>query len=360
MKTLMCQLPNPTDATSLYRGVGPLQSLRRRLGRDLHLVIGTDVNWATLKGVDAVFMQRPAMENHVKILKMAQANRKPVWVDYDDDLYRVPLNNRTHRLYSRTDVQNNISTLIAKADVVSVSTPQLAANFAEILQQIARAKQVDPELKLNPSKIVLIPNAYDTEHLDPLSDASKAPVQHQLVCWRGSGTHDKDLMTFTPELCRVVKRHLDWTFNFVGEPFWWTLEQLDQVEGIKPTSVIVTDSIDPIDYFGFLKKTLPALMIVPLEDNPFNRAKSNIAWVEATHAGAVALAPDWPEWQRPGIINYKDPADFEAKLESFLRGEIDGAAHWRKSRDFILENLTLPKVNRLRELIVRDLMEKSA
>lgn len=356
----MCHMPNALDATSLYRGVGPLQSLRRRMGRDIEMRIGGDVNWGTLKGIDAVFMQRPAMDSHVQILNMAHANRKPVWVDYDDDLYHVPFNNRTFKLYSNPKIQNNISTLIAKADVLTVSTPQLAETFRAILEQIGRAQQKEPGLKLSPGKIHVVPNAYDIEHLDPLSDATKAPHQRNIVCWRGSGTHDKDLMAFTPEICKAVGRHLDWTYNFVGEPFWWTMEQLDQVKGVKPTTVIQTETIDPIEYFNFLKNTLPALMIVPLEDCPFNRAKSNIAWVEATHAGAVTLAPDWPEWQRPGIINYKDAYDFELKLETFLRGGNDGMALWKQSRDFILENLTLSKVNMLREVIVRDLVERSA
>jgi hypothetical protein len=44
--------------------------------------------------------------------------------------------------------------------------------------------------------------------------------------------------------------------------------------------------------------------MVPLHVSDFNRAKSNIGWIEAVHAGAITVAPDFQEWRRPGVINY--------------------------------------------------------
>lgn len=357
MKTLICLMPNPTDATSLYRGVGPLQSLKRRMG-DVEMIFNPDISWATLKGCDAVFMQRPALDHHVRIIDVAQANRKPVWVDYDDDLFNVPRCNPTFRTYGQPKIQNNVSKMLAKADVVTVSTQALKAQVRGILARIAKAPQGVPDLRLNPEKVHLVPNAYDEEILAPLR--GRVPErQLTLATWRGSATHDKDLMGFTPELCNVIGRHLHWTYNFVGAPFWWTVEQIEKVPKLKPESMQLVESLDPIDFYGFLSKTKPALVHVPLEDVAFNRSKSNIAWVEATHAGAVALAPDWPEWQRPGVITYKDHKEFEDRFDRFIRGEFDGGKLWGESRDYIADNLTLTKVNRLREILLRDMIERA-
>jgi len=30
----------------------------------------------------------------------------------------------------------------------------------------------------------------------------------------------------------------------------------------------------------------------------------NIAWIEATYAGAATIGPAWQEWQHTGILNY--------------------------------------------------------
>lgn len=359
MRTLLTFMPNPTDATSLYRGVGPFHTLKRKMG-DINVIINPELNWASLKMCDAVFLQRPGLDHHVRIVDMAHANSKPVWVDYDDDLFRVPLCNRAHSIYSKAKIQNNMLTIIAKADIVTVSTTALKDLLVSILTGVAKGGDQQPDLaalKLSHEKIHVVPNAYDDEILAPLEDVGRPSHQNKIVAWRGSATHDKDLMLFTSQICDVVRDHLDWTYNLIGAPFWWTVERVQEVRGVKPTNLVVSETMDPADYFGFLTKTRPEVMIVPLEDIPFNRCKSNIAWVEATHAGAVTIAPDWDEWRRPGVITYKDKDDFKAKLESVVRGELDTRALWRMSRDFIASGLTLTRVNDQREALLRKLME---
>jgi hypothetical protein len=179
------------------------------------------------------------------------------------------------------------------------------------------------------------------------------------VTWRGSATHDKDLALVTEQIAKVIERNLSWTYQFVGEPFWWTMERLDQVPGLKPKSITHVEPLDPIVYFEFLQKVKPALFIVPLEDIAFNRAKSNIAWIEATYAGAVAIAPDWPEWRKPGVINYNTPEEFGKVFADALKGGVfDLRARWQESRDYIAANLLLSQVNRVREVVLRGLVDR--
>lgn len=360
MKSLLMFAPNVTDATSFYRAVGPLQSLKKKMG--FNLLQGTDVNWAILKGVDAVFLQRPYTPNHVKLIDMAQANGKKIWVDYDDDLFSVPRSNRTFRQYGDKTNQNNVAQIISTADVITVSTAQLKRTFIDMMKTVAdgyakeKRHPSDDGLNLDPTKIHIVPNAYDEEFCF-YRDGKKQKKQNKLITWRGSDTHDKDLLTVTNEMKHSLASNLDWTYNFIGSPFWATIEDLETIPGIKETSIVETASVDPVEYWKFLWMTAPALIMTPLWDCPFNRAKSNIAWIEGLHAGAITLAPDWEEWNRPGIVNYKDPKDFGDKLSSFMRGEIDGEKHYEQGWSFLQENLTLNKVNRIRELILRELFE---
>lgn len=289
---------------------------------------------------------------------MAHANGKAVWIDYDDNLFAVPQSNRAHLVYDKPEVQNAMCALIAKADVISVSTEALAESVRTIINRIKAAPQKDTGLLLDERKVVVVPNAYDMELMSDLSDPrNKLPHQNKLISWRGSSTHDKDMWGVTPQLQAALAQHREWTFNFIGEPFWMTVEALQEIPNLKPTNLVVTDTLDPIEYLAFLKRTAPALMVVPLDDNAFNHSKSNIAWLEATHAGAACLAPDFPEWRRPGIINYRSAEEFGEKLEAFMRGEIDGYQCWKQSAEYIVKDLTLASVNNLRARIAMQICE---
>lgn len=357
---LGANLPGPTDGTSFYRAMGPLQALDAER-EDFSFEVPQQINWAYLRASDGVFMQRPFRPEHIKLIQMTKAHGKPVWIDYDDDLFTVPLSNPTHKVYGEKSVANNILTCITQADIISVSTVCLQDKLQRILAQISKAGDKNekvPFRNFDPEKVVLVPNAYDEKMFGysfrdwnkPVPDASLT------VLWRGSSTHDADLWEYTEPMARVFSRHGKlngnaWTMNLIGSPFWLTMREMER-EGVPPEQIIVTPTMDPIDYMMYLKKIKPAAVIVPLLDDPFNRSKSNVAWLEATHAGAVVLAPDWEEWRRPGILNYKDKEDFAHMFSGILMGLYDREKLVQQSRDYIAEHLTLTKVNRLRSEIL--------
>lgn len=344
MTTLLCSIPQPQDSTSLYRAVGPLETLRRQGG--LSLVINPEaIGWPVLKAVDLAFFQRPHTEDRVGAMKMCRRNGKKVWLDYDDNLHAVPLCNRRYSMYGNPSVQHSIASMIAMANIVTVTTPYLAECFRKILKCFPSS----PELNTDPGKIIVIPNAYDFELHGPI----ERPARNKLIMWRGSDSHSKDLWTHTDALASAMTAYPDWNFEFLGEPFWLTIETLKKIS--KPNQLTVLSPMDPVNFFSYTKVKAPSLFIVPLEDQPFNRSKSNIAWIEATCAGAVTLAPDWDEWRRPGVINYKDVDDFGDKLSKFMNLEFESEKMWRDSRDYILENLELKKQNMTRAMIIEEL-----
>jgi hypothetical protein len=60
------------------------------------------------------------------------------------------------------------------------------------------------------------------------------------------------------------------------------------------------------------------MMVVPLRDNAFNRAKSNIAQLEATFGGMLTVGPKWPEWttgiEQADRLLYASPQQIESRL----------------------------------------------
>jgi hypothetical protein len=89
-------------------------------------------------------------------------------------------------------------------------------------------------------------------------------------------------------------------------------------------------------------------MFVPLVDNEFNRAKSNIAWLEGTWAGAKTIASDLPEFNKPGVTVYKPG---ELPRNNFTP---DSEISW----DYISKNLTLDLINASREHILDTLYQQ--
>lgn len=333
----------PTDATSLYRSMGPLAALRKSTGRlgafrdcpdGFDYRLAEKVNWAIIGEVDAVFLQRPYKGVHVTIAELARAMGRPVWVDYDDDLFAVPLDNPSHRLYELENTRRNVAKLASIADVVTVSTAALEQRFR----------------KLN-GDVRIVPNAWNRELF---GDMVEAPGHLPHVMWRGSHTHQQDMLDYAAQIVDVAERFERWSFTFIG----WTPFMV--VRYMRGEQANVVDHLDPIDYHAFIRKIHPSICIVPLSDNEFNKAKSNIAWLEATSAGAVTLAPHMPEWQRPGVVTYSGPDEFRDRLSKIIEVGPEGRAKlWAASKRYIDANLILDKVNEQRKAVVEHLARLS-
>jgi hypothetical protein len=113
--------------------------------------------------------------------------------------------------------------------------------------------------------------------------------------------------------------------------------------------------LDMYDYIKYIKELRPRILFVPLVDNLFNRAKSNISWLEATTAGAVCLATDLPEFVRPGIINFSNSRNFYNVFKKAVK-DYDLQALHAESLAFIRENLTTEKVNELRVMAINEIV----
>lgn len=347
MKTLLTVVPSATDSTSFYRAVGPLHELRRTFP-ELKVLDGSKFVWTTLKAADAVFMQRPFLPEHAKAASMAKLHGKPLWVDYDDDLFAVPESNPAFRTYSRKEVQNAITAVLNVADLVTVSTEALKRKLGAVLSALGR----------HPSIVHVLPNAYDARLYAWYRDLGHAEARPNKVgTWRGTNTHDADLQAFTRPMVEAFRDHLDWTLTFIGDPFWLTLDELGKIDGLKETNLLSVGMMDPIEFFHTLWSVSPAFMFVPLADSPFNHSKSNIAWIEAAHAGACALVPEWEEWKRPGAILYQDADGFREGMRMLFRGEVDYRRQADESMAYIMDTLTLDRVNLRREELLRELLE---
>lgn len=327
-----------TDATSFYRGAGPISRIRKKYGDKIRFSVFNEINWATLlMNADGVFIQRPFNDQHYTIVEMAKDLNLKLWVDYDDDLFQVPTDNPAHKIYNESKIQKNVAKIIAMADHVSVTTEHLKKQFQSGATTLNR-------------NITVVPNAYDFD-LFPYRSEELAPRQ-KIVMWRGSATHHRDVMSCAEAIVSLSKvpNYSDWLWRMIGDNLWFVTDYMPH------KNVVWSNALDTIKYQKHIYDIAPKAIIVPLHDSSFNKSKSNIAWIEGTFAGAVTIAPDWDEWRRPGVLNYKDPEDFKKKLNSVMAGALDTDAMVKKSWEDIKQNYNVMHVNERRVDIIEEIV----
>jgi len=324
-----CLIPNPPDATSLYRASGPLSKLKHHI--DCEFNFNTNVSWDSLAWSDILFAQRPWGKAFHKACQIAVNNDVPIWIDYDDYFLDVPHYNPHRKNFANFHDQKQMIEMIEMATVITVTTEKLKEKFSQ-----------------HNENVFIVPNAFD----DYMFNFEYKPSKNKVVNWRGSATHSEDLKSVIAGIRNLQdsRLYLDWMFNFIGK----------DVDVLKNQRIYFKQQspLDPIEYFHYIQDLNPSIQLVPLIDNEFNHAKSNIGWLEGIYSGAVCIAPKvLKEFNRPGCLLYEDVDDFEKILKTCMTDINLLEDFYKEGFEFIQENLLLSKVNKLRKQIVEQLMD---
>lgn len=331
--------PIPFDGTGYYRAGGILPQLSKIIdGGVLVNEFRGGATWYDLYKNDILFLQRPMSEQIFKMATFAQSIGVKVWTDYDDDLFHLPNESRAYDDFPDKTKRFMVSTL-RLSDVVTTSTPALG----NVLKQLG-AKDVR-----------VIPNALNEQFVGPA--VTKANTDSFNYLWRGSDTHVADITCFSDAIIRAIEESPDvYKWHFMGYNPWAITNVVPMyAEGYAsdPSAKVYYHSKNDIKvYHDNLKKIQPRVMHVPLIGNALNAAKSNIAWIEGTWAGAVTIAPKWPEWERPGVLTYETVEEYLQLLQT----EHDYQKLWSESMEYIKKNLLLSHVNKQRADLVRELL----
>lgn len=317
-------LVNKSDSpSSFYRAIGPFSHLARE--HSIELMSYTHWHWPKMLDLDAVFIHCAMTPEHIAIMQMCQSMNIPVWVDYDDHMSGLSRDNSAYDYIMNGKTQHQIDHCLSLASKVTVSTAHLERVFGE---------------RCDPGKIEVVLNALDDYTLD-FHDSPRTKT----VVWRGGPAHQADSEESMPVFRQAAKLYPDWHFHFIGYPHW-------SVDTLPKGSYTTHGwNHDIIDYFKLLSDIQPAIMYVPMKKTPFNLSKSNCSWIEGTMAGAVTIAPDWPEFQVPGCLT-----------GSFLVDVMEHPEKWQQlldwSRNDIKSRLLLSTVNEQRFAILYRLASK--
>ena len=314
------------DTCAFYRSSGVLKDLRRKTNHNITLIQWdqAQMNWSLINQFDLIMMQRPFSKESFNLCNYIRQCNIKLWIDYDDNLFAVNPENPTHALYSNPDIQANIKGILKLADIVSVPTEYL--------------RQVYIEFNKN---MVVIPNALN----DLLFQRPELKPRTNHVVWRGPEAHIFDLMNYSKELNQITRDFPEWRFMFMGFSPWFLGDTTNKAN---------VPSLDIVIYIKTLFDMAPSCLHVPLHDNAFNRAKSNIAYIEGVYAGAVCVVPAW--WNVPGALSYTDGPSYYEAIRTIIAGEVDKVAMNNIAWEFIMDSLVLSKTNIERLQVINSLL----
>jgi hypothetical protein len=315
MKKILVVTDLPVSAVNWYRGTGTYQYLGECQTSSVMFH-----GWEQMVSKDVLVYLRPSTADSLKTIQHAKAMKKTVIVDYDDDFFNISESSPAYQYIIREECQTVTLESAMLCDHLTVSTLSLKESFVN--------KGVET------SKIHVVPNAWDDYYR---SFNPKLNLTEKFFM-RGDRNAYNDIMS---QFYQIRKASTKYEFITLGEVtdfyFYWKMKSYHYIT--------VPFYFDKLADNFFQSR----VMIKPMINNVFNRAKSNCSWIEATAAGMVLVASKLPEFNREGI---ETAEDFYQSIEKLMKHESYAKNKFEKSVDYINENLLLSKVNEQRKKLI--------
>ena len=258
-----------------YRVFTPFMQLAKDPKYDIRISAGPlwsaeDIEWA-----DVVLFYRIADPRIVAEAKKIKGS-KGIWFDTDDYMHGIPPYHESYTGVANSRHLQCMDEICDMADVMTVSTKYLK----KLYQKRYR------------TKIEVLPNCVrkDDYSISKHSMGRDCPY----IAWAGSVHHDEDLRQVVPELKELVRKGAKLlTVNYIPQ------QQKDVFESIPREKRLHIVGTHPHLVSSLLN--LADVAIAPLVDNEFNRAKSNVKFLESGMLGiplvASALEPYLHDWE---------------------------------------------------------------
>lgn len=189
------------------------------------------------------------------------------------------------------------------ADMVTVTTPVLA----EVYKPYAK-------------KVVALPNCIDVNKWQRLP---LKPHEGVRIGWFGGHSHYQDWLVLQDVMPKIIKKYSHVKFVIMGSLFKGAMgqipaERIEFHEWVATPAYPYKAAILDLDF-----------AIIPLEDNKFNRCKSNIKWVEM---GALCV---------PAVTSHVSPYKEAATEDNGIFIENNDPKAWENGISMLIEDAAL-------------------
>ena len=266
--------------------------------------------------VNAVKLQRQAssmQKEFIKFLKHVQQEHGfKIIYEVDDVVFRevIPDYNKFKFAFDSEEIRQNCVDIVNMVDEVTVTCDFMRRLYQE---------------KTGQDKVTVIPNFvpeswmghhfYEHEIRKQFNKNKKKPR----ILYTGSGAHydvdnktgGQDDLSHVRDFIRKTVKDYQWIFVGAFPPTLVDLVQRREVE-FYPWQTL-------LDYPKFIASLNAQLMVAPLQVNDFNRAKSDIKFIEACVLGIPCLCQDMDTYNNaPQALKFNTVEEFEYKIRSIL------------------------------------------
>ena len=268
------------------------------------------------KNVKAVKLQRQASSsqklfvNHLKSVQ--QEHGFKLIYEVDDVVFKedIPDYNKFKFAFDNEDIRQNCIDIINMCDEVTVTCPYMKELYME---------------KTGHQNITVIPNFVPDFWMGYLFNGKKIASQFEKnrkkprILYTGSGAHydvdnktgGQDDFTLIRDFIRATVNKYQWIFVGAYPPPLHDLVTSRKIEFYPWQNLL--------NYPKFIANLNAQLMVAPLEDNKFNRSKSDIKFIEACTLGIPCLCQDMVTYSTaPDSLRFSTVEEFEDKINTIL------------------------------------------
>jgi hypothetical protein len=243
---------------------------------DIDIVISTDINTLTdekLKEFDAVVVNRHMDKITCKsedLIKRIKKLGLKIIVDMDD-LYYLGKN---HILYDNYEpFKQDVIATVKAGDIITVTHQLMATTLSK-------------DLNIDINKFYILPNSINDE-IDQFQYAPNIIGDKIKFGWSGSVTHFEDVLTMYESIQYCYKNYElkdKFTITYAGysngDKIAEAIAGVLSGKGIANNKQFFTYGTKSVDEYANFYKDIN-VSLIPLEDNIFNRHKSNLKLLEA-------------------------------------------------------------------------------
>lgn len=228
--------------------------------------------------------------------RLAKEGRVKLVYEIDDDLLDIDhWNGPAHSFFGQPEIRANVIRNIEAADLVTVSTAQLAEVVSEYNRNVAVLPNCIPEALLT----------------------TQRPVAEQTtIGWSGGASHKLDLAELGSALTQFIRRYPEVGLHIIGDAKAASqlTKGINERARFTPWVESVPDFHAVIDF---------DITLAPLRPSKFNRSKSHIRPLEAAALGIPVVASDfgpYAEFVRHGETGLlvKRPHEWSKYLRQLL------------------------------------------
>jgi glycosyltransferase involved in cell wall biosynthesis len=221
--------------------------------------------------------QRSHQDAYLEKMMIAKKHRIKTIYEVDDDMFRMPKEfEKPYEFYSDPKVRQCMLDFMDNADAITCSTEELA----KVIQE-----------KCPKKNIYIIENyldvvAWDRAYTDKQAEKDKGKIH---IGWMASGSHVIDVPVIEEALELLMEKYDDVVLHFIG---WIGFNNIN-MERFK-NRIIVDDWIS----IGQLPSAMASfdINICPLSDNPFNRCKSHLKYLQGSALGIPSICSPLPPY----------------------------------------------------------------